>query len=268
MAEIIENSSDSFVTSQWGNTDNNAPPAVITPPPVEETTPPIENTETPPVETTPPIEEKKEKSDEDKRISELAYRAKEAEKREKQARLETEMLRQTQTQNFQGMDQAQIQQVVQQAQANAEYSVNLRHLDRQLQESLPGDEYRRVVDNFNSITNQDPQFQKAVLESLFDEANAPEVIKHLVENSNELHNLYSLSQQSPHKMGKEIGKLAASINKQEQPAPKQVSKMPPPITQVAGGSTMSSANPNPEKMTIDEYRTWRIAERKKQGRLF
>lgn len=105
-------------------------------------------------------------------------------------------------------------------------------------------------------------YNSAMIESIKEADNSPDVLYHLVKNPNIASKIALMD---PLKTAVEIGKLSTQFNKQAQQQPvkqkQKTSKAPPPINPVK--PTGEVDNFDPYNATPEEYMKWRAKQKKK-----
>lgn len=136
----------------------------------------------------------------------------------------------------------------------------------------------------NSAEKLDKEFNKKVHElaadlgplptpmmnELFDLDNGAEILVYLANDVDEAERIFDL-QGKPAKLGRELGKLSDKLAEAKKPKPKEISKVPDPMTPVNGNRVQStqitSKDTTPDGM--DNYvrkRQLQMEQRRKQGR--
>jgi phage-related minor tail protein len=117
----------------------------------------------------------------------------------------------------------------------------------------------------------DLKITRVMQEAMYESEVGPDLAYFWANNPNEVERIAKLS---PLQAAREIGKLELRLAPKEsakapvsarEPQPKrQTSKAPEPITPIAGGQTVSEKNP--DDMTFEEYKVWRMSQKTKRNR--
>jgi len=112
---------------------------------------------------------------------------------------------------------------------------------------------RQTLKDFDEVTKAATMSptHPAIIHLILSSEKGPELAYYLSKNPKAVQRL---NEMSPFGAAREIGKLEASVSSA---TPKTVTKAPAPVEAIRGGTAPSSKDP--EKMSMEEYKSWRKA---------
>ena len=187
-----------------------------------------------------PVEETKSDDDYQKRISRLAYEAREAKKIAKSLKEEVERLRG----NAPPLPKDEQYSRDVEAAANQQSQRQTIHNESVKILSDGKAQYKDFESTLSELGRNEVIITDQMVEAALEAGDAHKIFYYLGKNVDEAERITSLS---PQRMGAAMAKIANRVN---QPAPKPLSKLPPPITPIAGRGRAEVAD---DKMSIEEY---------------